>query len=216
MKRKGPSLLVPNALRDDLFEYPVARRTGPVDDPVYVNVSNVFDGRKNTSTLIEAFARVKRSLPKARLILFGNGHGAGGDAEKWAGTRGMTEGVDFRGVVPHDLLIAQMAVEADICVHPAREENCCMAVLEAQALRIPVIAGIGSGGTPWLLDEGLAGYLCDVGSVASLSEAMLQCARSQRGDTIAYTHERGKACFSLTRVANQFSEALAGLARPQH
>ena len=51
-----------------------------------------------------------------------------------------------------------------------------MALIEAMALGIPVIAGRHSGGVPWTLDEGRAGLLVNVKSSEQIAREMLNLA----------------------------------------
>lgn len=181
MLYRGPKLVIPNGMPSTLFDCLPYEQRSP--ENITFGASLVgWSGRKNGEVLIEAFARVRTSLPNARLVLFGSGHGQGEAAESWATERGIATGVEFVGQVSHGELLRRLASEISILVHPALEEAQPMALIEAMALGIPVIAGRDSGGVPWTLDEGRAGVLVDVKSSDHIAQAMLSLAtdRSQR------------------------------------
>lgn len=80
-----------------------------------------------------------------------------------------------------------------------------MALLEALALGVPVIAGEDSGGTRWTLDEGRAGLLVDITDPAAVADAMKELASpderekwAQRGLDLA----RGR--FHIRHVADAY------------
>ncbi|KGJ81791.1 hypothetical protein GY21_01600 [Cryobacterium roopkundense] len=49
-----------------------------------------------------------------------------------------------------------------------------MCLLEAMSAKLPIVAGVRSGGVPWTLFEGEAGILVDVSAVDALSKGILQ------------------------------------------
>lgn len=173
MLYRGPNLVIPNGMPEALFERAsVGRR--PARDGITFAASLVgWSGRKNGEALIKAFAQLAQRHPEARLLLFGGGHGAGEPGERWARERGWSKGVEFVGQVGHGELLDRLAAEVDVLVHPALEEAQPMALIEAMALGIPVIAGRRSGGVPWTLDDGRAGMLVDVTNPAEIAQAML-------------------------------------------
>jgi glycosyltransferase involved in cell wall biosynthesis len=77
-------------------------------------------------------------------------------------------------------LLERLASDASILVHPALEEAQPMALIEAMALGIPVIAGHRSGGVPWTLDDGRAGVFVDVTDPEQIAQAMLRLANDQQ------------------------------------
>ena len=157
MLYRGPRLVIPNGMPAALFERTRLDRAPARDGITYAATLVGWSGRKNSEALIEAFAQTAQRYPAARLLLFGAGHGAGEPGERWARERGRSKGIEFVGQVGHGELLDRLAAEVDVLVHPALEEAQPMALIEAMALGIPVIAGRRSGGVPWTLDEGRAG-----------------------------------------------------------
>lgn len=171
MLYRGPTTVIPNGMPEDLFTR--ARAPRPAGRPITFATSlNGWAGRKNGQVALEAFAHLRHDRPDARLVMFGDGHGLGEEAERWATGQGLREGVEFVGRVAYAAAIDRIADEVDVLVHPALEEAQGMVLLEAMALGVPVIAGEKSGGTPWTLDDGRAGMLVDITEAAAVARAM--------------------------------------------
>jgi len=129
---------------------------------VIASISAGWGEGKNTKTLIKAFQLFRQEHPDAKLLLFGYGHGVGEEAESWSRSRGLSEGIEFAGQVPHAQLIERLRTSVDIYVHPSRFEQCSLAIIEAMSLGLPVIGGQDSGGVPWQLGDGKYGLMVDI------------------------------------------------------
>ena len=66
--------------------------------------------------------------------------------------------------------------EADVLVHPTREDCFPLVVLEAMAAGLPVIS-TREGGIPDEVEDGHTGFLCEKGNPVQLSEAILRLAQ---------------------------------------
>ena len=89
-----------------------------------------------------------------------------------------------------------------------------MALIEAMALRIPVIGGRSSGGVPWTLDNGRVGILVDVRSPEQVAEAMVKLAgdpelRREFGE-LGYALARER--FHISTVTDAYQKIYAQLA----
>lgn len=212
MLYRGPRLVIPNGMPAALFERRRLERA-PADGGItFAAILVGWSGRKNGEALIEAFAKTLLRQPSARLLLFGGGHGVGEPGERWARERGWAKGIEFVGQIGHGELLDRLATEVDVLVHPALEEAQPMALIEAMALGIPVIAGRRSGGVPWTLDEGRAGVLVDVTKPAEIAQAMLGLAEDAREREAwgAKGHRFAQQRFHIAAVADawqaQYSE----------
>jgi L-malate glycosyltransferase len=173
---KGPIAVIPNGLPPasfELYDTTIAaqlnRRNQP---PVFATVLNGWAGPKNGPAALRAFAIVRKSIPEARLVMFGTGHGPGEAASVWAHRFNLDTNVDFAGYLPYPKLMQELSNRVDVLIHPAREEAHCMVLIECMALGIPVIGGMNSGGVPWTLAEGDAGLLVDIESPVEVARAM--------------------------------------------
>jgi glycosyltransferase involved in cell wall biosynthesis len=140
--------------------------------------------------------------------MFGDDHGLGQEAELWARKNGLTENVDFVGMVPYATLMQTLATEVDVLVHPAFVEAHSMAVSEALAVGLPVIAGKSTGGMAHLLEQGRLGFLVDVASDAAVSDAMLKLAldddlRARLGEAARASAQIRFAPDTITRAYEQ-------------
>ncbi len=161
---------------------------------------------KNGQVAIEAFRKVCEVYGPARLVMFGAGHNSGGPAEAWAHEQGIAEGIEFAGPVAYETLQKRIGDECDIFVHPALEEAHPMAIIEALAKAVPVIAGENSGGVPWTLDFGKAGMLVDVRSSEILAAAMLELVHNSglRNRLSEAGYARARERFSIEAVADAY------------
>lgn len=171
---RGECTVIPNGIDEKLFQAAAVCRQR---QPVFACVMNGWGRLKNPHPLLRAFASLRHDLPQSRLLMIGDGYGVDGPAARWAASQGITDGVAFIGMLPHDTLLDQLRSAVDILVHPSLEESQGMAVVEAMASGIPVIGGSDSGAIPWVLDRGGAGLLTDVRSAAALAGAMRDLAR---------------------------------------
>jgi len=84
--------------------------------------------------------------------------------------QGVAEFVHFAGKQPH---IADCLSLADLFLLPSEMESFGLAALEAMACEVPVVAS-RVGGLPEVIDEGVTGYLLEMGDVDGMAEAAIQ------------------------------------------
>ncbi|SDK51157.1 glycosyltransferase family 4 protein [Streptomyces indicus] len=200
---RRPIEVIPNAVRTDALPAPAAPPPGRA--PVFATASQGWGRWKNTAAALWAFPLVRERLPQARLVMFGRAHGPGGEAETWARRRGLADGVEFAGPLPHAAMLRRLAAEAHVLVHPSRVESFSMICAEAMALGIPVVAGRRSGAVPWVVDR--AGHLVDVDRPDLIAEAMLRLAldHAHRAELGALGRDRVRTRFSLDDTARAYT-----------
>ena len=167
-RRHAP--VIPNGLRDDYFQR--RRKLQDLVAPELVSVNAGFGARKNVGRLLQAFRIVRQGIPNSRLRLVGPGYERGGAAHRWAVQHGLSNGVIFSGKKPFNQVLGVLR-NADLLVHPSREESFGNTLVEAMAQGLPVVAGEASGAPPWVLEYGAAGVLTDVSSASRLALAIL-------------------------------------------
>ena len=121
--------------------------------------------------------------------------------DRLAGDLGVTEHVHFLGWHPE---VAEIVGSADVMVLPSTAEGLPLAVLEAMACAIPVVA-TNVGGTPEAVVDGQTGFLVTPGdhdALASRITRLLRDAELSRrfGDA---GRQRAISLFSLDRVVEQ-------------
>jgi glycosyltransferase involved in cell wall biosynthesis len=173
-----------------------------------IKIATILNGwgdRKNPKAAIKAFNLLQQALPEAEMFMFGHDFEERGIAAQWTESKASIRNIHFCGPFPFRDLQRRLQ-EMSILLHPAREESFGMAVAEAMALGLPVVAGNDSGAVPWLLDEGRAGFITDVRKPEKIAEALLRCVREtqdrKRKQENAY--QRVMTLFSPNFVAGQY------------
>lgn len=146
--------------------------------PTFGFIGNGFGARKNAQTAVRALAKVRETVPGARLLLMGVEHQEDGPGQRWARESGLDEHCEWLGEIPNEALTRALSDEVDVLVHTSRWEACSIAIMEAQSLGIPVIGGVKSGGVPFSLQYGKAGILVDVSDADQVARAMLDLSES--------------------------------------
>jgi len=118
------------------------------------------------------------------------------------------------GRIPFDDMPARYG-EMDILLMPTMREGFGLAVAEAMACGLPVVASACSS-IPELIDDGHGGYLCPVGDVKAFAEKINLLADSAklRKEMGEYNRTKVEKMFTLDRMANEyqtlFEEVMAG------
>jgi glycosyltransferase involved in cell wall biosynthesis len=128
------------------------------EQPTIAFVGRGSDPRKNLPLLLGAWARVASRQPDARLLIAGGGTlleslRARADAD------GLHGSVRFTGYVAEAEKAAHFNL-GDLFVFPSAMEGFGLAVAEAMASGLPVIAS-DRGSIPELIVDGEGGFLCD-------------------------------------------------------
>jgi glycosyltransferase involved in cell wall biosynthesis len=137
----------------------------------------IFVGRlapeKGLDTLVKAWPRVRSRFPAAQLVLIGEGPERTA-LESRAGTLGLTLGpaqaIELPGQASN---VADAFRNADLFVLPSREEGMSIALLEAMALGIPVVAS-SILGNHRLVDHAEHGLLVPPDDPESLGRAIIE------------------------------------------
>jgi glycosyltransferase involved in cell wall biosynthesis len=166
--------------------------------PVFLAVGR-FVAKKAPDQTIKAFAKISARYPDARLEMIGDGplHESCRDLARHLG---ISERVMFRGAIPHLEAARIMARGRCFVQHSVTPDNGDMegtplAVLEAMATRLPVVA-TRHGGIVDVVSDGETGYLVDELDVESMAKAMARLIESPA--TAARMGDAGRA-FVLTK-----------------
>jgi glycosyltransferase involved in cell wall biosynthesis len=140
----------------------------PNSPPVFLAVGRLTE-QKDFSTLIQAFALVRRQRP-ARLMILGEGSDRG-KLQLLIDKLEITEDVSIPGFVKNPF--AYMS-KASAFVLSSRWEGLPTVLIEAMACGCPVVSTNCPSGPHEILAAGLYGSLVSVGDIVALSQAMLQ------------------------------------------
>ena len=173
--------------------------------PMVLTVARLDKGKGHTDLLDAA-----RLVPAALFVLVGDGPERAA-LESKARRLGVAERVIFLGERPD---VSSLLARADVFVLPSLSEGLPLAVLEAMAAEVPVVA-TAIPGVDEVITDGLTGLLASPNAPASLASAILRiCANPEEGRALAAAaKERVQAEFStdrmVNRVASVYEEVLA-------
>jgi N-acetyl-alpha-D-glucosaminyl L-malate synthase BshA len=134
----------------------------PNGEKLLVHLSN-FRPVKRLSDVIEIFDRVRKQIP-SKLLLIGDGPDRS-VAEWMAVQKGIHEDVLFLG--KQDQVQEKLGI-SDILLMPSELESFGLAALEAMACEMVPIA-TRTGGVPEVIEDGVSGFLADVGDVDKMA-----------------------------------------------
>ncbi len=135
----------------------------PNNERLIVHTSN-FRKVKRIDDVVKVFAQILKQMP-AKLLLVGDGperiH-----IEMLCRELQLNEAVTFLG---KQNPVEELLSVCDLFLMPSETESFGLAALEAMACELPVISS-NAGGIPELNVDGVTGYLCDVGDVATMAQ----------------------------------------------
>jgi L-malate glycosyltransferase len=195
-------LLLPNLIADASLN---GQSRAPSSTPSSIlAINNGFSKFKNVHTLLIAFQMLRSVMPSAQLTLIGSGYEPGGPAERWARENRLSESVSFYGPIERGELRGYFD-QADVFVHPSREESFGYVLLEAMSRGLPVVAGASSGAVPWLLRRGEAGVLVDVESAEDVAAGIYGLLTSgERWSTLSQAGLSRARTFAASSLAPAF------------
>ncbi len=156
---RAPMVMIPSGIDTHAFD---PDRVGDLREELNIGSAPTFGSaitlrpRKGFRMLFEAFALLRREIPNARLVVAGVDR-LTGEPERVAETLQIGDGLVLLG--RRDDMPAVIAT-CDVFVLPSESEGMSNAVLEAMAMRRPVVV-TAVGGNPVVVEEGVSGYLVD-------------------------------------------------------
>jgi glycosyltransferase involved in cell wall biosynthesis len=136
--------------------------------------------RKNTLGSVEAFARIAGRHGEAKLVIAGQSRRADYLDRVTQSIRqsGIVDRVELLGHIDHAQLVQELA-RASILLLPSRQENSPMAIAEAMAAGMPVIAA-NRCGMPYMVQDGQTGFLIDPESTEQIADCLAKLVGSQQ------------------------------------
>jgi glycosyltransferase involved in cell wall biosynthesis len=128
-----------------------------------------LSSEKALDVLLRAAALLIERGRSIRVVLAGDGQERR-QLERLAAELGLADRVEFRGDVPHDAVPAVLS-GLDIFALPSKAEGFGVAVVEAAAMGLPVVAS-NVHGLPDVVHDGSSGLLVPPGDVEALAGAI--------------------------------------------
>lgn len=187
-------IVIPNGV-DIPDERPGERPDEPAD-PYRIGFLGRLVEQKNPLLLPEIVARLE---PPHHLVVVGDGE-LRPALEARAGDLGVQARMVMRGSLPHAAALAELA-RFGVLVLPSHWEGLPLAVLEAMAHGVPVVAS-AVGGTPEVIEHGESGFLCPPDDPTAFAGAI----RMLTSDPVRRREIRARG---RARIASGFTEAAA-------
>lgn len=181
----------------------------PKNEPTVLYVGRV-DPEKSIEILLEAFIQLADDVPKAHLVIVGDGT-AKPKLEKMAKNAGLSERIHFTGRVIGDDL-PQIYRTAKLFAITSKTETQSIVLLEAMATGLPCVA-VKAGAIPELVKTGENGFLCeadDVDAVANGIKTILTDSKKRQEMSAASTRKVKKhdINYTLTRIEEIYQSVL--------
>lgn len=169
------------------------------DEKVIIHISN-FRQVKRVPDVIDAFALIEKHV-KAKLLLVGDGPEFTVVCKK-VKQLGLQNRVHFLGKQEN---IEEILSFSDLLLLLSEKESFGLTLLEAMACRVPCI-GTNIGGIPEVIEDGISGYLCELGDVGAVADkAITLLSDRELYDEMAHqAFIRTKNCFNPQKIVDQY------------
>jgi glycosyltransferase involved in cell wall biosynthesis len=210
-----PAAMIRNGIDTAAFQQPGLRRHwrsghGFVEGDFLVVSAARLDPQKNPLGLITAFAGAFASQPHAHLLLAGDGS-LRAECEKQAAALGLAARVHFLGATRD---IAAVLAASDVFALASHWEGTPLAVIEAMAAGLPVVA-TAAGGVPELVVDGLTALLAPVGGMDAFAIQLARLGRDARlREMMGQAGRLRSAEFGLDAMVSAYASLFERLAHP--
>ncbi len=176
-------------------------------EDVVAGFAGRLEPEKGIDRLLEVWARLEKTQPNFRLVVFGDGSEAG-RLRTLARDLGLRS-VVFAGFRPD---MQRLYAMLDVFVLPSLYEGLPLSLLEAMAAGCPVIA-TSVGGVPEAVDDGVQGYLVPPGDSDALLDRLAKLLSDKTGRIRMgrAARERVAGEFTAGRMARKLEELYEGL-----
>ena len=157
--------VIPNVVDLDGYEYRKRRIISP-----RLLWMRSFHEDYNPHMAVDVFSSIKNEHPDASLVMAGVDKGLESNIKRMVNEMGLNDAVRFPGFLDHKMKAREFS-QADIFLNTNRVDNMPVAVLEACAMGLPVVATC-VGGIPHLLQNGVSGLLVPDGDPAGMVGAI--------------------------------------------
>jgi glycosyltransferase involved in cell wall biosynthesis len=173
-------------------------------DTEYILSTSNFEHKKGQDILIEAFHEVAKDYPRLKLVLIGRDSEFRRSLVALVARLGLTGRVLFHLDLPHAQICAFVERACLFCL-PSRVEPFGIAILEAGAFQVPVVAS-RVGGIPEIIDHDVSGRLVPPDDPAALAQEFRRLLRdpSERSRLGANLYRRVGEEFTWERAYSSY------------
>lgn len=175
LKSSVPTWLIEPAINLELFKPAIARPLRLPNSPFRIISVGRLAWSKGYEFAIDAVARVRDAgIPVEYTII---GEGPDEEALMFAARQtGLWQSglLRFKGAVPREEVF-NYYLQADVMLHPANAEGFCNAVIEAQAMELPVVVS-DAGGLPENVEDGVTGFVVPRRDPDAIAARLIQLA----------------------------------------
>lgn len=205
-----------------LDDFPPVQRSGPPGGAWRLIQACRLIRKKGLPTALNAFLEFRRTFPRARLIIAGDGP-MRAELQGVVESLGLAESVEFAGFVSQAAL-RELYSAAHIFLHPSEttpeqdQEGVPNAMLEAMATGLPV-AATRHGGIPEAVEDGVSGLLVAEGDAEALAGVLVRLASvpglaAQMGEAAALAVRREFEQSSAIAQLEQIYDEARTLGKP--
>ncbi len=163
--------VIPNFICPERHSKPVNQELkdsyAPNGEYVVMHMSN-FRSVKRVHDAVKTFAKIVEQMP-AKMVFVGDGPDRF-SVEKMCRELGTCEHTYFLGKVKD---VEEVIDIADLFILPSATESFGLAALEAMISKVPVIC-THTGGLPEVMEQGVSGYMSEVGDVEDMARNALK------------------------------------------
>lgn len=169
-----------------------------------------FHSIYNPEMAVRVLAELRKSFPTATLRMAGNDKGLRAKTERLAQEMAVWEAITFPGFLGNDEK-AEHFLSADIFINTNRFDNMPVAILEAQAFGLPVVA-TNVGGLPDVIVDGEDGMLVESDDILGMTKAITRLLNDPQLTRKLSQNGRAKAeCSAWTTVRKHWEAIFAEL-----
>jgi len=161
----------PNGIDLSEFSAPPVPKTAGTPLKI-ISISRLVPVKRIADALL-ALAKLRDQAIEFNYVAIGEGPERTA-LEELTGRLGLTDRVTFLGVMSHEEVVKELST-SDILLHPSELESFGIAVAEAMAARVAVIAA-RSPGPMEIVDQGVTGFLYEPGDVEALADHLYRLA----------------------------------------
>lgn len=184
------------------------RLFGVADDAYVIGTVGALSEEKGHRYLLRALQDIRKSIPDVVCVLVGDGPERT-RLEQAAREFGIADAVIFAGKRDD---VPSVLPRFDLFVLPSLSEGLPMALLEAQAAKVPVVA-TSVGAIDTVIQDGVTGLVVPPGAAPALAEAIIRNhAEAEKTRNRALKgYERVKEHYSAENMAREYLELYRGM-----